>query len=51
MAMPQLQHIQANEKRLWAETLRVDFNQVSAEYFLTSSGTVCSNERSFRARS
>ena len=33
--MPQLQQIQANEKRLWAETLRVDFNQMSAEYFLS----------------
>ena len=49
-AMPQLEHIEAIEKRLWgaADTLRANSNYASNEYFLPvmgSSGSTTSSRR------
>ena len=40
--MPQLEHIEAIEKRLWtaADTLRANSNYASNEYFLPAMGLV-----------
>lgn len=40
--MPQLEHIEATEKRLWtaADTLRANANYVSHEHFLLAMGLV-----------
>jgi type I restriction enzyme M protein len=45
--MPQLEQIEAIEKRLWkaADTLRANSNYVSNEYFLPVMGLVCPRPR------
>jgi hypothetical protein len=51
--MPQLEHIEAIEKRLWtaAETLRANSNYASNEYFLPVMGLVFLHHAYSRAKS
>jgi hypothetical protein len=49
--MPQLEHIEAIEKRLWtaADTLRANSNYASNEYFLPVMGAYKENKRGIPA--